>query len=146
VRYVERTCRKLARTLFHKMVRHGAGLQRRQMLLFRGVDIGAELYAMAVTCARAQMFVRTGRAEAEQAVELAELFCRMARRRVADGFRGMADNDDPALYGTARRVLDGEHLWLEEGVAENQPVSLPAAEWNWPRETAAEDEAVPAVN
>ncbi len=70
----------------------------------------------------------------------------MARRRVADGFRGMADNDDPALYRTARRVLDGEHLWIEEGVAENQPVSVPADTWSWPGETGAEDEAVPAVN
>jgi hypothetical protein len=128
------------------MVRHGAGLQRKQMLLFRGVDVGAELYAMAVSCARAQMFVRTGRPDAARAVELADVFCRMARRRVADAFRQMADNDDVALYRTARNVLDGEHLWIEAGAAENQPVSLPATEWSWPGETAAEDEAVPAVS
>ena len=144
VRYVERTARKLARTLFHKMIKHGAGLQKRQMLLFRGVDAGAELYAMAVTCARAQMFVRTGREDAEQAVELAELFCRSARRRVADCFRMMADNDDVALYRTARNVLDGEHLWIENNIAENQPVSLPDEDWGEPNERT-EDEAVPVA-
>ncbi len=129
VRYVERNSRKLARTLFHKMMRHGAGLQRRQMLLFRGVDIGAELFAMAVTCARAQMLVRTGRPYAREAVELADLFCLMARRRVQQSFRMMARNDDVEIYRTARRVLDGEHLWLEEGMATNPLVSVPGRDW-----------------
>ncbi len=129
VRYIERNSRKLARTLFHKMVRHGAGLQRRQMLLFRGVDIGGELFAMAVTCARAQMLVRTGRPHARQAVELANLFCLMARRRVLQSFQMMASNDDIEIYRTARRVLDGEHQWLEEGTATNQLVGLPEADW-----------------
>ncbi|MGD8496380.1 MAG: acyl-CoA dehydrogenase family protein [Gemmatimonadales bacterium] len=146
VRYVERTSRKLARTLFHKMVRHGAALQKKQMLLFRGVDIGAELYAMAVTCARAQMFVRTGKPDAKRAVELADLFCRMSRRRIADLFRLMSHNDDAAIYRTARDVLDGKHEWFEAGVAENQPVSLPDADWGEPSASRAEGETVSAIN
>jgi len=145
VRYVERTARKLARTLFHKMIRYGAGLQKKQMLLFRGVDIGAELYAMAVTCARAQMYVRTGKPDADRAVELADLFCRMSRRRILDLFRLMSDNDDAAIYRTARDVLDGKHLWIEQGVAKNQPVSLPDEDWGEPS-PRAEDETVSALN
>ncbi len=129
MRYVERTARKLARTLFHKMLRHGAGLQRKQMLLFRGVDIGAELFAMAATCARAQMLVRTGRPHAQEAVELADVFCRMARRRVLQSFQMMAVNDDAEIYQAARRVLDGDHVWLEEGMVTQQPVEVPDDEW-----------------
>jgi hypothetical protein len=140
VRYVERNCRKLARTLFHKMIRHGAGLQKKQMLLFRGVDIGAELYAMAVACARAQMFVRTGKPNAGEAVELADVFCLRARGRVAELFRGMARNDDEALYRTARKVLDEGHLWMEAGMAVNQPVAVPGDDWADP--VAAPDEQV----
>jgi hypothetical protein len=126
VRYVHRTARRLARKLFAKMLRHGAGLQRKQMLLFRGVDIGAELFAIAATVGRARMFVRTGRPGAEEAVQLADLFCRQARRRVDDLFRGMDANDDGRMYRTARQILDGDFLWLEEGIVGLQEnLSLP---------------------
>ena len=116
VRYVHRTSRRLARKLFAKMLRHGAGLQRKQMLLFRGVDIGAELFAIAATVGRARMFVRTGKPGAEEAVRLADLFCRQARRRVDALFGAMDANDDARLYRTAREILDGDFLWLEEGI------------------------------
>jgi hypothetical protein len=116
VRYAGRTSRRLARKLFHKMVRYGAGLQRKQMLLFRAVDVGAELFAIAATTGRAQMMVRTGHPQAKQAVALTDLFCRQARRRVDDLFRALDSNDDGRIYETARSVLDGEHLWMEEGI------------------------------
>jgi alkylation response protein AidB-like acyl-CoA dehydrogenase len=145
MRYVERTARKLARTLFHKMLRHGAGLQKKQMLLFRGVDIGAELFAMAATCARAQMLVRTGRPHAQEAVELADVFCRMARRRVLQSFQMMAVNDDAALYQAARQVLDGDHTWLEAGMVTHQPVEVPEDDWANPT-GQLEKAAAPAVS
>ncbi len=116
IRFVKRASRRLARTLFHKMIRHGAGLQRRQMLLFRAVDIGAELFAITASACRAQMFRRTGSPHAAEAVELADLFCRQARRRIEQHFHDMAHNDDVMLYKTARKVLDGGHCWMEEGI------------------------------
>ncbi len=146
VRYIERNCRKLARTLFHKMMRHGAGLQRRQMLLFRGVDIGAELFAMAVSCARAQMMVRTGQPHAAEAVELADLFCRMARRRIIQSFQMMSRNEDIEIYATARNILDGKHTWLEEGMATNQPVELPGDDWAGGAIHQQEESTAPAFN
>src|SRR5688572_2725440 len=45
VRYLDRTARRLSRTLFHAMVRFGPRLEKRQAVLFRLVDIGAELFA-----------------------------------------------------------------------------------------------------
>jgi len=116
VRYLERTTRHLARALFHMMARHGPKLEKRQALLFRAVDIGADLYAMTAAVSRAQQIRRSGKPEAASAVELADLFCRITKRRIADFFRALRSNDDVVRYRTARRLLEGEHLWLESGL------------------------------
>ena len=84
------------------------------MVLFRAVDIGAELYAMSAACARAQMLVtKHGQMEA---VELADVFCRESRDRVAHLFGALYGPHDKAMYGLALNVLDGKHAWLERGV------------------------------
>src|SRR6185295_9341831 len=46
LRLVERSSRKLARSIFYAMGRWQAGLEKRQAVLGRVVDIGAELFAM----------------------------------------------------------------------------------------------------
>lgn len=116
VRFVDRNARRLARAVFHCMVRHGPKLEHRQALLFRLVDVGAELFAMAAVCARAQMLLRSDGAAGERAVWIADLFCQHARRRVRLKFKGLWSNDDVPTYGLAQDVLRGEHLWLEQGV------------------------------
>jgi len=119
VRFVSRTSRRLARTLFHCMIRFGPKLEKRQAVLGRLVEIGAELLAITAACARAQaMAKRSGGsgAEGESAAELADVFSRHARRRVEDRFAAVFDNDDVATYGLAQQVLRGEHDWLEEGI------------------------------
>jgi alkylation response protein AidB-like acyl-CoA dehydrogenase len=113
LRYIERTTRKLGRAIFHAMVRLGSKLERRQMVLFRAVDIGAELFAMAATCSRAHMLARQGD---ENARDLADVFCREARVRIADHFRHLFGPNDGALYRLSQRVLKGEYTWLEEGI------------------------------
>ncbi len=57
---------------------------------------------------------RRGRRRA--AVELADVFCRHARRRVEDRFEAVFDNDDVETYRVAQQVLRGEHGWLETGM------------------------------
>jgi hypothetical protein len=116
VRYLERTTRRLARALFHMMARHGPKLEKRQALLFRAVDIGADLFAMSATVSRAQGMRKAGKPDGAKAVELADAFCRTTRRRVESLFRGLRSNDDVRNYRIARRVLEGEHVWLESGL------------------------------
>jgi len=116
LRYVDRTSRRLARSLFHAMVRFGPKLEKRQAVLFRLVDVGAELFAMAAACSRAEMLRREPGPEAAGPVEMADLFCRQARRRIEESFRSLFRNDDVRTYRVAQNVLAGQHLWLEQGL------------------------------
>jgi alkylation response protein AidB-like acyl-CoA dehydrogenase len=115
IRFCERKSRKLARTLFHCMVRFGPGLEKRQMVLGRLVDIGAELLAMSAVCAKARQDLARGGA-GERPLVLADLFCRRSRRRVHDRFEDVFFNDDRRTYRVAQQALAGEHAWLERGI------------------------------
>ena len=115
-RFVDRASRKLARTLFHCMVRFGPKLEKRQAVLGRLVEIGAELLAITAACSRAQAMVTKDPAN-RGPVELADLFSRQARRRVEERFAAVFDNDDVAAYTVAQQVIRNEHAWLEQGMA-----------------------------
>jgi hypothetical protein len=115
IRFVDRSCLKLARTLFHCMVRFGPKLEKRQAVLGRLVEIGAELLAITAACSRALAMVRKDPAN-QGPVELADGFARQARRRVEDRFAAVFENDDLAMYGIAQQVLRNEHAWLEQGM------------------------------
>src|SRR5215212_3246779 len=106
MRYAERHTRKLGRSIFHAMVRLCPKLERRQLVLFRAVDIGAELFAMTAACVKANMLSKQGNHEA---VALADLFCRAACLRVErlfDNFYGAYDSE---MYRVAQQVMHGEH-------------------------------------
>ena len=113
MRFIERATRKLGRSIFHAMVKLGPKLEKRQMVLFRAVDIGAELFAMSASCVRAVKVARGGDANA---IDLADVFCREAQLRIADHFRNLFGPTDGALYRLSQRVLQGEFTWLEQGI------------------------------
>lgn len=115
LRFVERSSRRLARTLFHCMVRYGPRLEKKQAVLGRLVEIGAELLAMSAACARAEALRRRNPADGTP-VELADTFARQARLRVRARFREVWRNADEATYRTARHFLEGRFAWLEEGI------------------------------
>ncbi len=115
VRYVERTSRRLARAIFHAMVRFGPGLEKRQAVLGRIVDIGADLLVMTAVVVRARMLAEEGGKE-EGAEALADVYCRAARRRISARFKALFRNDDRATYSIAKRFLAGDFEWLEKGV------------------------------
>ncbi len=117
-RFAERASRKLARSIFYGMTRWQAGLEKRQAFLGRTVDIGAELFAISAACVYAQTQGRERPECGEQAVELADVFCRQARRRVEQLFTALWANNDDANYKLAQGVLDGRYGWLEEGVVD----------------------------
>src|SRR3954462_885960 len=115
VRFVARSCRRLARTLFHCMVRFGPKLEKRQAVLGRLVEIGAELLAITAACSKALAMAKQD-PNNPGPVQLADLFSRHARRRVEEKFVAVFDNDDVRTYAVAQQVLKGEHSWMETGM------------------------------
>ncbi|MGH7458686.1 MAG: acyl-CoA dehydrogenase family protein [Longimicrobiaceae bacterium] len=113
VRYLDRASRKLARSLFYAMAKNGPKLERRQALLGRFVDIGAELYAMSASSVRARSL--RDEPHGQDALRLADLFCRQSRLRVEQLFTAVDDNADVRTYKLAQKVLAGDYGWLERG-------------------------------
>ena len=107
VRYAARTSRKLARALFHAMLRHGPKLEREQILLGRFVDIGTELFAITATCLRAERMMQSDVAGSEKTdlLHLADYFCKASRLRIGEKFRAIRHNADRAGYRVAQQVL-----------------------------------------
>jgi alkylation response protein AidB-like acyl-CoA dehydrogenase len=115
LRFANRACRKLARSVFHGMVVYRAGLERKQAFLFRAVDIAMELFAITASVCRARALQRSGADTAAAAEELADMVARRSRRRVRALFAELWRNDDARMYRTGRRLLDGRYQWLERG-------------------------------
>jgi alkylation response protein AidB-like acyl-CoA dehydrogenase len=112
LRFVERASRKLGRTLFTAMARFGPKLEKRQSVLFRMVDIGAELFAMSCVCVYAHHMVR--RDGSNRGPErLADLYCRQSRHRVKQLFRDVFNSNDVVTYRVAQEVLQGKHAWMD---------------------------------
>jgi len=116
LRYVERASRKMARSTFYAMGRYQAKLERKQSVLARIVDIGAELFAISSAVVYAQTIQSEQPQRAAEAIQLADVFCRQARRRADLLFDAIFDNDDDAAYALAQDVLAGKFTWDEEGV------------------------------
>lgn len=118
LRFVERSSRKVARQTFYAMGRWQAKLEYRQVFLGRIVDIGAELFAMAAVCSRADSMSSAGDPNAESAVGLADVFCQQAHLRVEALFTGLWNNTDTEDRALARSALAGDLSWLEAGVVD----------------------------
>jgi alkylation response protein AidB-like acyl-CoA dehydrogenase len=116
LRFAERSARRLARSTFYAMGRWQARLEKRQAVLGRIVDVGAELFAISSAVVYADT-MRVSPRSAE-ATELADLFCRQARRRAEALFDDLFDNDDTDAYALAQGVLGGRFRWLEDGVVD----------------------------
>ncbi len=108
-RYVRSGSRRLARRIFHAMVRFGPKLEHRQALVGRIVDEGTELTAMAATISRA-----ASRGD-EPSIELADLYCRYARARIKDNRRHKYSVDAHSRR-LAQRVMEGRYVGVEQGI------------------------------
>jgi len=115
LRTVARLSRRMARTLFHQMVKFGPKLERRQILLGRIADIGSDLFALAATCVYAQKLLNEGDS-ADKVLALTDDFAVQALARIGTNFQGVAHNSDESGYALAQQVVAGEHTWIEQGI------------------------------
>jgi hypothetical protein len=118
LRFAERNCRKLARSTFYGMSRWQGKLEKKQSFLGRIVDIGAELYAISCAVVYAQTLGHEDPSNAAGYVELADLFCNQARRRVDRLLHDLWFNDDDENYSAAMKVLDGRYTAFERDLVD----------------------------
>ena len=114
-KFIERQAHILARKLFFAVVRYREKLERKQMLLGRLMDIGTELFVMAATCSYALQLKEDKKGD-ESPIELADHFCRLAKRRIQTNFKAISSNDDHSANQVAKNAIDKSYRWLEEGV------------------------------
>ncbi len=112
---VGKQARRMARALFHQMVKLGPKLEKRQVLLGRSADIGADLFALAACCVHAQKLLNDGE-PAAKVLALVGDFQAQAMTRVGQNFRGLGRIADQHGYDLAQQVIAGDHEWLERGI------------------------------
>jgi hypothetical protein len=93
-------------------------MERKQMFLFRLVDVVNELFAMTASIARAIAMEKRNAPEAAMASDAADMFCKGSRRVVQDRFNALWSNDDDAKVAFSRAVLKGDHVWMEKMVTD----------------------------
>jgi alkylation response protein AidB-like acyl-CoA dehydrogenase len=113
VRFADRAARRLARNVFHGMVRYQAGLEKKQAFMFRTVDIAMEIGVMCAAISRTHRLQQQGDPNYGAALELTELFCSNARRDVKQHFKSLWANDDAKKYRSGVNALEDKFIWLE---------------------------------
>jgi alkylation response protein AidB-like acyl-CoA dehydrogenase len=111
LRYADRTSRRLARAVFHGMLRFGPKLERKQAFLFRAVDVAMECFALMACVMRAQRRLVAERGD----LRVLDRLAFMAQVRIDDLLRDLWRNDDLQKNALARELLEGRLLWLEQG-------------------------------
>ena len=97
------------------MMKYQQKLEKEQLILFRFVDIGTELFAMAACLSRAEQLVSEAPSNTSPQM-LADLFCSNARIRINHAFNDLKTNNGKKIGQLAEKILEGEIHWLEEGV------------------------------
>ncbi len=114
LRFVERTSRRLARTIFYAMLLHRQALRDDQGRQNRIEMIGEDLLTIAATALYAEAQERTvGHPEVW---DLAEESFREAKQRIKQNIRELIRNQDTALTDVGTKALGGTYPSLTSGI------------------------------
>jgi hypothetical protein len=120
LRYVARTCKKLARRMFHTMAKYGPKLEFEQLILANFVDIGVDLFAMSACLAHAERL--TGENSSDPTPQaLADLYCKNARDRIEANFRAIKHNHNRTFNKVGDMLMEGKLRWLSRDIINEVP-------------------------
>jgi alkylation response protein AidB-like acyl-CoA dehydrogenase len=144
LRFASRCSKKLARKLFHTMAVYGAKLEFEQLLLANYVEIGVDLFVMSAALANAES-IMTRNPDDNTPNELADLFCKNARQRIAANFKAVKSNANKNYTQVARRLMDGDLEWMAFDTYGDLPPAYRdyeknQTETNWGTEKKEEEE------
>lgn len=116
--FAAKTCKRLARNLFFTMGKYQAKMEYEQIILGNFVDIGTDLFVMAATLSYADLLLSKNPAD-ETPQELADLFCKEARKRIEANFKAVKSNHNKSYKKVANLLMDGNLDWLAKGGMDN---------------------------
>src|SRR5690606_26432583 len=120
VRYIAKTSRRLARSLFWAMAKHQQKLEKEQLVLAAFVDIGTDLFAMAASLAHAEHLL-TERDGDPALQDLVDLFCMRARDRIEANFRDARRNYNRLRDKVGAALLEGKYDWMADDIYTGLP-------------------------
>ena len=94
------------------MALNGPKLERKQLQLRRVVQIASDLFVMSSTISKANHIYKKD--PSSNCLDLADLFCNEARKRVDENFSLIACNHDSLGRKVSKTVLDKQALWQEQ--------------------------------
>jgi hypothetical protein len=123
LRYLGKCAKRLARCMFHTMVKFGAKLEHEQLILAGFVNVGTDLFAMAASLARAERLLadKPGDQDLQNVVDL---YCRNARKRIEDNFKSIRRNHNQLINKVSRAYMEGSYRWMVQDVYEDFPPIL----------------------
>ena len=112
--FIEQTARELARTIIVYSGKYQAKLMFKQLTMERFFWIAVELFAMTSSIAKATHLASSY--DQKEAVELADIFCREAKRNIRKHFTALSDNDDELARKIAKKILQKGYHFLTTGI------------------------------
>lgn len=113
--WIEKTGRRLARSLFHTMAKFKEQLEYEQVILGNFVDIGVDLFAMGASLAFAEHKLAVDPSD-QTPQEIADLFCKNARVRINENFRALKKNHNSTYQKVTDSLMAGEYTWMYDGI------------------------------
>lgn len=109
--FAEQCSRKLAKAIITASGKYQNKLPHKQLTLTRFFNIASEIYCIAAVCA---YIVRIHPVPCW--VELADLYCQSASRRLKEEFKALTDNNDSLGRRVTENTINGFYNeWLKEG-------------------------------